>query len=109
MKRMLFVSFDQPEKVMGRLSVYVGREKVCTLSNHEKFDGVELEGGRQIIRAEFFPSLWLLPFVRRRSHTFSEACSWAPGSHGNMCFRRRRATARCPSPSAHPEGEGPAK
>ena len=80
MKRMLFVSFDQPEKVMGRLSVYVGREKVCTLSNHEKFDGVELEGGRQIIRAEFFPSLWLLPFVRRRvrnaEHALGAGIAW---------------------------------
>ena len=64
MKRMLYVSFDQPEEVKGRLKVYVDGEKVCTLANHEKCDGVELEAGKHIVLAEFGPSLWLLPFAR---------------------------------------------
>lgn len=65
MRRMLFVSFDQPEDVSGRLHIYVGKEKICTLSNHESFDGVELTAGRHVVRAVFGPSTWLLPFARR--------------------------------------------
>ena len=63
--RMLFVSFAQEEPVKGRLSVYVNREKVCTLENREAFAGAPLAPGRNIIRAIYGPDLWLLPFLRR--------------------------------------------
>ena len=78
MRRMLFVSFDQPEDVSGRLHVYVGKEKICTLSNHESFDGVELTAGRNVVRAVFGPSTWLLPFARRNVRHAEHAM--APGS-----------------------------
>lgn len=65
MFRKLFVSFEQPEKITGRLTVYIDKEKVCTLKNHQVFESAPLSSEKHVIRAVFGPSRHLLPLARR--------------------------------------------